>query len=383
MAYPRISVEIICKNEERVIDRCLEAISEQISDEDEIIIVDTGSTDKTVDIIKEKYSRVKLIYFEWKQNFAEARNFGVENASKDWIFFIDADEILKPDSLENLRQMIVKIESFYKKPLVFCPRVHNIDDTIVYNAGRIIKNNGDYTFYGCVHEYPIYKNDLEGENYLLVKLSEVEMYHDGYKKDVIQSKEKPLRNSNLDKIMMKEFPKSPRYYFFYYRDARTLISKKEYENGLKSFFDKFSDNEFTGQVYEELLYFLIKESKQNEADIYLKKYWEFIKSKKELTNETLIYLTVLNEIKKIIFNEKELVQTLEATKLKLLNNDDRTVDKGYMFDDVIGYLNWNLGEFKDSIDINENLKKNKFNGILNETISNLNQTISWGADNEV
>lgn len=80
------SVIIICKNEERVIKRCIESIQKNLKNNDEIIVVDTGSTDNTIKIIS-SIENVKLFNYEWKDDFADARNFGISKAKKDWIFY--------------------------------------------------------------------------------------------------------------------------------------------------------------------------------------------------------------------------------------------------------------------------------------------------------
>ena len=91
-----ISLCMIVKNEEDVIGRCLECVKEVV---DEIIIVDTGSTDSTVEIAKE-YTN-KIYNFEWVDDFAKARNYSFSKATKDYIMWLDADDIiLEKDLLE-------------------------------------------------------------------------------------------------------------------------------------------------------------------------------------------------------------------------------------------------------------------------------------------
>lgn len=84
-----ISLCMIVKNEEKVLARCLESIKNIV---DEIIIVDTGSTDKTKDIAK-TYTD-KIYDFEWIDDFSAARNFAFSKASCDYIYSADADEYL-------------------------------------------------------------------------------------------------------------------------------------------------------------------------------------------------------------------------------------------------------------------------------------------------
>lgn len=91
-----LSIGLIVKNEEKYLDRCLSAlkpICDAISTE--IVIVDTGSTDRTVEIAK-RYTD-KVYFFEWIDDFSAARNYGLERCSGEWFMFIDADEIFDED----------------------------------------------------------------------------------------------------------------------------------------------------------------------------------------------------------------------------------------------------------------------------------------------
>jgi glycosyltransferase involved in cell wall biosynthesis/thioredoxin-like negative regulator of GroEL len=86
---PRLSVCLIVRNEERHLDRCLESVRGLA---DEIVVVDTGSTDRTIDIARAHGARIVTI--EWRDDFSLARNFSVEQATGDWILCLDADETI-------------------------------------------------------------------------------------------------------------------------------------------------------------------------------------------------------------------------------------------------------------------------------------------------
>ena len=92
-----ISLCMIVKNEEKTIGRCLDSIHNIV---DEIIIVDTGSTDATKDIVS-RYTD-NLYVFEWINNFAAARNFSFSLATKDYIMWLDADDVLLPEDKNKL-----------------------------------------------------------------------------------------------------------------------------------------------------------------------------------------------------------------------------------------------------------------------------------------
>ena len=88
-----ISACVITKNEANTIERWLVDMQ---SIADEIIVVDTGSTDNTVKIAKA--SNVKVYHYKWKNDFAAAKNFAIEQASGDWILFLDADEFFSEET---------------------------------------------------------------------------------------------------------------------------------------------------------------------------------------------------------------------------------------------------------------------------------------------
>ncbi len=85
----RISLCMIVKDEEEMLPRCLAAVAEHV---DELVIVDTGSTDRTVEIAESFGADV--VEFPWNGSFADARNVSLDRATGDWILWLDADEVL-------------------------------------------------------------------------------------------------------------------------------------------------------------------------------------------------------------------------------------------------------------------------------------------------
>ena len=88
-----LSIVMMVKNEEKYLDKTLYSLQNLMNDIDsELIILDTGSTDKTIDIAK-KYTQ--NVYFEkWNNNFSDMRNISISYASGEWILILDADEEL-------------------------------------------------------------------------------------------------------------------------------------------------------------------------------------------------------------------------------------------------------------------------------------------------
>lgn len=98
---PTLSLCMIVKDEEEYLPRCLESVKGIVN---EIIIVDTGSTDRTVEIAKG--FGAKVIKHKWENDFSKARNIFLENASGDWILSLDADEVIAERDLKTIREII-------------------------------------------------------------------------------------------------------------------------------------------------------------------------------------------------------------------------------------------------------------------------------------
>jgi tetratricopeptide (TPR) repeat protein len=96
-----ITFSIIVKNEEKNLPKCLDSIKELV---DEIVVLDTGSTDNTVVIAK--YYGAKVHYFEWCNDFAIARNEALQYLTGDWVLVLDADEVLTPEIIPFIREAI-------------------------------------------------------------------------------------------------------------------------------------------------------------------------------------------------------------------------------------------------------------------------------------
>jgi glycosyltransferase involved in cell wall biosynthesis len=103
MKKASIALSMIVRNEETHLDNCLNCVKDYV---DEIVIVDTGSQDKTCDIAR-KYTD-KVYNIEWENDFSKARNFGLEKVQSDWVLVLDADELI---DYENYLKMLRYIES--------------------------------------------------------------------------------------------------------------------------------------------------------------------------------------------------------------------------------------------------------------------------------
>lgn len=145
-----ISLCMIVKNEEKVLARCLDSIADLM---DEIIIVDTGSTDRTKEIAA-KYTQ-KIYDFEWIDDFAAARNFSFSKATKDYIYIADADEVVDEENRKkfmDLKQVLLpEIEIVQMK---YCNQLshgttYNFDEEY---RPKLYKRLREFTWIEPVHE---------------------------------------------------------------------------------------------------------------------------------------------------------------------------------------------------------------------------------------
>ena len=139
---------MIVKNESAHLVDCLESVKDKV---DEMIIVDTGSTDDTVSIALCYTSNVYP--FPWHNDFSAARNFAIEHASGDWILALDADEEVQCQDSFSFHSMITKEKD---KEAFLLPLLNPISDsTGEYNTFyvlRLFRNNGNYKYVGKIHE---------------------------------------------------------------------------------------------------------------------------------------------------------------------------------------------------------------------------------------
>ena len=143
MKQATLSLCMIVKNEDRFLQGCLESIKDVV---DQIIVVDTGSTDKTLNIAQEYNAQIH--YFDWCDDFSAARNVSIKYATGDWILWMDADERLAPESIERLARILVPEEV----PVVYKVGIHSIwqDSSTVQlsHAFRIFNNHKGIFFSG-------------------------------------------------------------------------------------------------------------------------------------------------------------------------------------------------------------------------------------------
>ena len=130
-----LSVCMIVKNEEDNLPRCLEGLKDMA---DEIVIVDTGSSDRTIEIAKGLGA--KVYEYEWTDNFSDARNFAFSKATCDFIYSADADETIDADNLQRFKDLMRDIgELELDIDIVQMYYCGQLDNNTVYNYDRELR----------------------------------------------------------------------------------------------------------------------------------------------------------------------------------------------------------------------------------------------------
>lgn len=213
-----ISLCIIVKNEEDTIVRCLNSVKDIM---DEIIVVDTGSTDKTKELVKQFTD--KIYDFEWLDDFSKARNYAFEQATKDYIMWLDADDVL----LERDRKLLCELKNTLNPAVDSVMMNYNltVDEygnvTFRLKRNRLVKRSRNFKWIGAVHEYlAVWGNIIQ---------SDIAVTHKSKEHDT---------NRNLriyEKRLSRNEEFSPRdlYYF-----ANELKDHRMYERAI-SYYQKF------------------------------------------------------------------------------------------------------------------------------------------------
>lgn len=221
-----ISLCMIVKNEEVFLDTALKSVK-NVLDLEDIVVIDTGSTDKTREIALSNGANVHN--FKWIDDFSAARNYSVSNAKNDWILFIDADEEIKKADLDNIKKFLSDTQAVGLISLL------DLNSKKVSKLARVF-NRTTHTFEGSIHEQ---LKPTDGRSDLKLKDVSISMDHHGYLPEHDKVNAKLERNERLLLKELKKKPKSP-YLLYqlgksYFCNDRDLQKANEYfEKALKA-----------------------------------------------------------------------------------------------------------------------------------------------------
>jgi len=255
----KLSLCMIVKNEEKMLAGCLESVKNIA---DEMIILDTGSTDKTLEVAQ-KFS-TEIHHFDWTGDFSEARNESIKYATGNWILWLDADERLNPASVKELHSIIDKTPT---RPEIFKVNIKNYqkggDYYYLSDAHRLFTNQKGITFSGRIHEQisPSLKKTGGVEH-----STNIEILHHGYNLEEKEQNKKNKRNRELLEKMVRE---NPDYAYGHYTLAQNYALTKNFvqsaEHFKKALALKQLDSRLMASLYVTYAEVLIELEKYDEA----------------------------------------------------------------------------------------------------------------------
>ena len=197
----------------------------------EIIVVDTGSTDGTNEFLAKQFD-VKLISYEWQHDFAQAKNVALQEATGDWLVFTDADECFyQPQNIiEYLEQLDKKSTSI---EAIFCP-IDNIDadsNNEIINSDvvpRIIRNYVGIKYMGAVHEQLTKGGEPWQDIKYVVADRNLAIRHTGYSTKVI-----PFKHQRNYEILCQVMGKSNKPEMYYGFLSESLLGLEKYQEALE------------------------------------------------------------------------------------------------------------------------------------------------------
>ncbi|MBE5882584.1 MAG: glycosyltransferase [Lachnospiraceae bacterium] len=221
-----VSVCIIAKNEEKNIEKCLRAIHKHPF---EIVVVDTGSTDRTKEIAA-RYAD-KVVDFEWIDDFSAARNFSISQASHDWILVIDCDEFIDKLNFQVMQKLMKQFPyaiGQLSRDNICYDSSHNTIHT--YDLVERLFNRRTYHYEGTIHEQVVRKDGGRPFGF------EFPLYvtHTGYYGTPEEIKSKSERNLRLLEKELEQHSDDP---FLYYHLGESYCLDNNYEKAYE-YFDK-------------------------------------------------------------------------------------------------------------------------------------------------
>jgi glycosyltransferase involved in cell wall biosynthesis len=236
MSKPVLSLAMIVKNEQYNLYTCLQQVRELV---DEIVIVDTGSTDKTVEVAEQ--FNASVYHYRWNENFSCARNFSLKKCNGKWILVLDADEFIDGPMKYKVRELIDRDDfvGFNFEQFTYLNKDVTPDFRLM-PVMRLFPNHPSLRFKGMVQE-KIICNDMKlGFKEIP---SGIRIWHYGYIDIFHPVKEKYNRDLNIYLRNLKKNPKDPFLCFFI---SLQYVSLGRYDEGLKylDFAIKYGSSDF-------------------------------------------------------------------------------------------------------------------------------------------
>lgn len=357
-----ISICIMVKNEERCIKRCIDSV-EILAEE--IIIIDTGSTDNTINIIEEcANDKIKVFSKEWRNDFSEIRNYAIEKASSEWLVFIDADEYLDEASVLNLLSTLNIFNNHkLKDSIVLCPMINEANNTIHFRTGKFFRKDSGIKFFGTCHEEPRIKGMPNSTLLIPIK---VDYLHDGYLAKVQSNKDKKTRNIELLDGMVELEPDNPRWAYMFVRDGFAILDNEYIEKTCLRFLlldknvricvNNLQDHKFTLSLLTILGRLYLRECEFEKSNLIIRILDELIPN--SLDGKFLAFMERFSKLK--IEINTLLTEVIEYRRNHEVDETSLINTQGYHIDYVLSILLFETGNYAQSKKYFDFLQENHF-----------------------
>lgn len=217
---------MIVRDNEKTIRPCIESIRPWV---DEMVVVDTGSKDRTPEILKEYGA--KLSYFEWIDDFSAARNVSISHAKGEWIFWMDSDDTITAECGKRLRELADSDHASNTMGYVMqvhCPGPgeNGLDEFTVVDHVKMFRNRPDLRFEGRIHEQVLMPIRAIGGD---VEFTDIWIEHSGSDPSKESQKKKVERDL---RILRKDLEERPGHPFVLFNFAMTYAEMGQFEEAL-------------------------------------------------------------------------------------------------------------------------------------------------------
>lgn len=208
-----VTAVVLTRDEQDTIASCLTALAQDV---DDCLLIDSGSTDATVERARAARSDVRVLAAPWVDDFAHHRNLALEHISEGWIVHVDADEVLRPEHAGRIRRALGLLDFLLPTvDFVVSPAIVDIGGPAYTNTQRILRAGGPFRFQGRVHEHPY---DGAGNAPARVRI-DARFDHSGYLPEVIEKKGKRDLYGRLSRQCHAEEPDNPKWVYYAVRDT--------------------------------------------------------------------------------------------------------------------------------------------------------------------
>lgn len=243
----KLGLCMIVKDEENNLRRCLDSVAHIV---DEMIIVDTGSSDRTVDIAGE--FGADIYHYSWSNDFSAARNYSIEQCNADWLLLLDADEELDQSAADQLISFLSTEDCDGAHFAIYNFMGDAVSNQITIHAGlRLLRNNKKYHFIGEIHEQVARIDGGEIDHKFPVL--EIRVNHYGYMDGEVNSKQK--RNRNIP-ILKQKLERDPNHPFTLFNLGNEYLALNDFITALE-FYEKALEGVNPKEAFAPHLFFRI------------------------------------------------------------------------------------------------------------------------------